>query len=109
MMAFPESFTLLSRTVTGQDADGNDIYTPISTAFRGAFAPSGSTVLVQGQLTVVGHDTIYAAEGSPIPLPTDQIIARGSTRTIDGIPEVYRNPFTGWTPGPVITLVSATG
>lgn len=109
MMPFAEEFTLLTRAVTGRDADGNDIYTPVESPIYGAFAPSGSSELVQGQLTVITHDTLYLVEGTGVPGPQDQVRVRGIIRDIDGAPEDYSNPFTGWHPGPVVRLVEVTG
>lgn len=109
VMAFAEEFIWLSREVTGQDSDGNDVYEDTQTPVRGAFAPSGSAELVQGQLTVITHDTLYLAEGTPVPGAQDQFIARGITRDVDGMPEDYRSPLTGWHPGPVVRLVDVAG
>lgn len=109
MMPFAESFTLLTRTVTGQDADGNDIYSDAEMPLKGAFAPAGSTELVQGQLTVITHDTVYLDEGQPVPGPQDKMRVRGIVRDIDGAPADYQSPFTGRHPGAVVRLVEVTG
>lgn len=109
VMPFAESFTLLTRAVVGQDGDGNDVYGPVSTTVRGAFAPSGSAELIQGQLTVIEHDTLYLEEGTAAPGSQDQFIVRGSTRDVDGVPSDYLSPLTGWHPGPVVRLVTVTG
>ena len=105
----PETFTIHTRGVVGQDGDGNDVYGDVPTATTGAFAPAGSTELVQGQQTVLTHDTIYLEDGAPVPSATDQITARGSRYDIDGTPDVLHNPFTGYEPGPVLRLVKVTG
>lgn len=110
-LPFAETFTILSRTVTGQDADGNDVYTDAEVSTTGAFAPTGSSELVQGQNTVIENDTIYLAPGAPTPKPTDQIRREltGDTYDIDGKPAVYLNPFTGDQPGAVLRLERVTG
>lgn len=108
-LPFSEDFILVSRGVTGRDSDGNDIYGETQTATSGAFSPQGSTELIQGQATVLTHDTIYLDEGAPTPDPDDQVIARGLRYDIDGTPRVYRNPYTGRTPGPVLQLLRVTG
>jgi hypothetical protein len=64
---FPETFTLITRTKTGVDGDGNDVYGAVETAVKGAFAPQGSTELTQGQATVLDHDTIYLEAGTRSP------------------------------------------
>lgn len=108
-MPFAEEFTLLTRTVTGQDSDGNDVYSEVASTIRGAFGPAGSSVLMQGQTTVLTHDTLYLDEGEPTPSVVDKVIARGRTYRIDETPDEYRNPFTGWTPGAVVRLLEVTG
>lgn len=109
MMPFAEKFTLLTRTVTGQDSDGNDVYGDVETPITGAFAPAGSTELIQGQLTVISHDTVYLEEGSPVPGPQDKVVARGHTYMVEGRPGDYQSPLTGWHPGAVVRLVEFTG
>jgi hypothetical protein len=107
--AFSETFTIVSRGVTGQDADGNDVYGETQTTTTGAFAPQGSAELIQGQATVLTHDTIYLDDGAPTPDTDDQVIARGLRYDIDGTPGVFHNPHTGRDPGPVLRLLRVTG
>lgn len=109
--AFAEAFTIIGRAVIGEDSDGNDVYGPTETATSGAFAPEGSTELIQGQDTVIENPTIYLSPGSPTPAATDQIRREltGETYLIDGKPAVYLNPFTGAQPGPVLRLERVTG
>lgn len=109
MFAFPESATIVTRTKSGTDSDGNPIWVDASTAVTGAFAPAGSTELVQGQDTVITNPTFYLSAGSPVPTATDQLTVRGVRYEIDGEPEVYMNPFTGTRPGAVLRLNSVTG
>lgn len=106
---FPETFSIVTRAVTGQDADGNDVYGETEIAAFGAFAPEGSTELIQGQETVLTHPTIYLNPESPVPSPTDKIRARGVLYDVDGDPQVFHNPFTGDEPGPVLRLLRVTG
>lgn len=109
MMPFAETFAVITRGVTGQDADGNDVYGEVRKPTRGAFAPAGSTESVQGQLQVISHDTLYLDEGQCAPGPQDKMLVRGVVRDVDGTAGQYRHPHTGWTPGPIVRLVSATG
>jgi len=107
---FGETVTILSRGITGQDGDGNDVYGTTSTDVPGCtFAPAGSVERVQGQDIVTTQPTVYLATGTPAPLATDQIRVRGLLYEIDGDPQVFRNPFTGATPGPVVKLKRVTG
>ena len=105
----PETFVIHSRGVTGRDADGNDVYGDTDTTTTGVFAPEGSTELIQGQNTVLTHPTIYLEDGAPVPSPTDQVTVRGVRYDIDGQPQVFHNPFTGYEPGAVVKLMGATG
>lgn len=109
MMPFAETLTIITRTKTGVDGDGNDVYGPVEVETRGAFAPQGSTELIQGQATVLTHDTVYLVEGSPVPGPQDQVRRGTTVYDIDGTPRTYLNPFTGHQPGPVLALLRATG
>lgn len=109
MFGFSETFTLLIETVTGRDLDGNDVRTDVASTITGGFAPAGSTELVQGQLTVITHDTLYLDAGQPTPGPQDRVIARGRTYRVDGTSGDYRSPLTGWHPGAVVRLVEVTG
>ncbi|MGH3437088.1 MAG: hypothetical protein ACRDRL_28990 [Sciscionella sp.] len=109
MMAFAETFTILTRTVSGQDADGNDVYTVVETATKGAFTPAGTTELIQGQSTVLTHDMLYLTAGQPVPSANDQVRARGVVRDVDGTPSTYASPFTGWAPGAVVRLLEVSG
>lgn len=104
----PETFTIHTRGVTGQDADGNDVYGDTDVTTTGAFAPAGSTELIQGQNTVLTHDTLYLEDGAPVPAATDQVTARGARYDIDGKPDVYHNPFTGEEPGAVVRLLEVS-
>jgi hypothetical protein len=106
---FPETFTIHTRGVTGTDSDGNDVYGDTDTTTTGAFAPAGSTELVQGQNTVLTHPTIYLDDGAPVPSSTDQVTVRGVRYDIDGQPQVFHNPFTGYEPGAVVKLLKVTG
>ena|GEM_PF-2150160 len=112
----PESASIITRTVTGQDSDGNDVYGTASTATTGVYAPSsgvagvaGSAEAMQGQEMVVTQPTFYLSDGAPVPTATDRLQVRGLLYEIDGEAAVYHNPFTGYEPGPVLRLTRVTG
>lgn len=105
---FPETFTILTEAVTGQDGDGNDVYGQVETPTSGAFAPQGSTELIQGEAVVLDHDVIYLTDGEPTPGPNDKIRARGIVYDIDGTPREYHHPYTGYEPGAVLQLLKVT-
>lgn len=110
IMAWGETFVIHPRVKTGVDAYGSDVYgdgEPITVT--GAFAPSGSTEVVYGNTMLTQNDTIYLNEGSAVPTQLDRVEARGVLREVDGAPEVYHNPFTGWEPGAVVRLKAVSG
>lgn len=110
-MTFPfgTTVTLITRSVIGRDGDGNDIYQDVQTVLPGcAFDPGGSTELVQGQDLVTTTPTLYAPAGTVIG-PVDAILVAGQTFEVDGTPNTYTNPFTGWQPGVVVKLRAVTG
>jgi hypothetical protein len=109
---FGETVTLLSRTVSGRDADGNDVYTTVETPVPGSvFAPFGSTELIQGQDTSIQNPTIYLGDPTVIPKATDRVRRpNGEVYEIDGVPQVFPpNPFTGERVGAVLRLERVTG
>jgi hypothetical protein len=109
---FAEAVVIVTRTVIGQDGDGNNVYdddNPTLTATSGAFAPEGSIELVQGQATVISRPTVYLSLGAPTPAASDRVRVRGQLYEIDGEPLVFLNPFTGDQPGAVLRLERVTG
>lgn len=111
-MIFPygQPVDLLTRTVTGQDSDGNDVWGTTTTTIVGcAFDPGGSTELQQGSRdTVTTRPTVFLPAGTVVGA-VDRVTVAGRTFEVDGTPLYYSNPFTGYTPGPVITLTRITG
>lgn len=107
--AFGEPASIVTRQVTGQDGDGNDVYADVDTPVTGAFAPAGSTEMVQGRQTVVSNPTFYLSPDSPVPTATARLRVRGRVYDIDGEPQLFRNPFTGDEPGAVLRLEEVRG
>lgn len=106
---FGLAVTMLTRTKTGTDADGNDILTDTSTLITGcAFDPGGSYEHVQGQDLVVTTPTLYAPAGTVVDSYAAFIIG-GHKYEVDGSPNDYTSPFTGWKPGIAIKLKRVTG
>lgn len=107
---FGETLTLLSRTVSGQDSDGNDVWSVVETAVKQcAVWPRTSVELVQGQdLSIIGlaallpHGVIVAA--------TDRIRrADGTVWEIDGEPGIWTSSLTGTKAGVQVNLRRVTG
>lgn len=105
---FPETAQILTETVTGQDGDGNDVTTPTEVEVKGAFAPAGSTELIQGEDVVISNPTFYLADGEPVPSATDRMRVRGVVYLVDGKPQTFHNPFTSYEPGAVVRLENVT-
>ena|SRR5690349_21320083 len=97
-MTFPlgESVTHHVRGVTGQDADGNDIYADSSSTAvdHVALYPRDSTEVVQGQdQNVVGLVAVFLPPRTIA--ATDQITARGHRWDVDAEVGQYHSPLTG--------------
>lgn len=105
---FGDLITLVTRTPTGRDGDGNTTYSTVTTTLRGAFAPVGSVETVQGQDVVVTQPTVYLPAGTDV-TAVDRVIVNAVTYDVDGTPAAYTNPFTGWQPGVVVKLKAVTG
>jgi hypothetical protein len=97
-----------TRTVTGTDSDGNDVYSEAQTTVSGAYAPGGSTELIQGRDTVTTQPIVYLPAGTVVN-PADNIIVAGVRYLVDGSPNNWANPFTGWVPGVEVKLLVVTG
>lgn len=108
-MAFTgETVTLHSRTPSGQKDPYNKVlYTVVDTQVDGcAFDPGGSTESVQGQDLVVSQPTVYLPAGTVVGA-VDAVTVRGVKYEVDGSPNSYVSPFTGWAPGVVVKLKAA--
>jgi hypothetical protein len=103
------TITLLSRTRSGTDADGNDTYTTTETPLPGAFVyPRTSSELVQGQDTVIVGLTLSAPPGTVIH-STDRVRVGTDVYEIDGAAADWTSPFTGWDAGVQAALTKVTG
>lgn len=101
--------TLHTRGVVGQDAYGNDVYGDTDTVVEGcAFDPGSSLELVQGQDMVRTQPTVYAPSGTAV-TAVDALTVNGVRYEVDGSPNDYHSPFTGWGAGVVIRLKGVTG
>lgn len=101
--------TLVSRTVNGTDADGNDVWAETTTDIkRCAFDPGASSEVLQGRDTVITQPTLYLPRAVAV-TPTDQFVVNGRRYDVDGSVDPYTNPFTGWSPGTVVRLMEVTG
>lgn len=92
-----ETVTLITRTVTGRDADGSDAYSEVTSTAGGAvFAPGGSTEQLQGQDLVVESPRFIWVNTVPDLTAVDAIQrASGDKYEVTGTPEYYVHPRTG--------------
>lgn len=107
-LEFGQLVTLLRRTVSGQDAFGNDVMAETSTVVLGAFAPGGSSEVTQGQDVVITQPTVYLPAGTAV-TPADGVEIAGDRYEVDGSPNDWLNPFTGSQPGVEVRLRRVTG
>ena len=109
-MTFPfgQSVSLVKRTKSGVDAFGNDVFTTTSTVVSGVFAPGGSSEQIQGQDVIVSQPTVYLPAGTDV-AAVDAIDINGDRFEVDGSPNDWRNPFTGWRPAVEVRLRRVTG
>lgn len=109
-MTFPfgEPITLMTRTKGAPDALGNDTWTTTTAVVTGAFNPGVSAELVQGQDLLTTQPTVYLPAGTIIGA-IDAVQIDGMTYEVDGSPNEWRNPFTGWGAGIEVKLKRVTG
>lgn len=109
-MTFPfaQTVTLVKRVKSGTDGLGNDVFTTTTTDVPGAFNPGTSAELVQGQDVVTTQPTVYLPAGTDV-VATDAVQVAGEQFEVDGSPNVWTNPFTGWAPGVEVKLRRVTG
>lgn len=97
-MAVTESITRLRATPTGEtDRYGNPTYEETPTTIPGAhFAPGGSEELNEtGREALTTAPKLYWRNEWPDILPTDRIIARGTTYTVEGDAKEWRGSVVG--------------
>lgn len=110
-MNFPhgKTVTLVTRSVTGQDAFGNDVYTESSSdVAQVPVWPRGATELVQGQDTTITGLSALLPEWTNV-AAIDAVIVDGNRYEVDGEPGRFESPFTGLNPGVLVNLSRVAG
>lgn len=115
-MDFPygETVTRLRATAVTDpysgEATGEDWTTPSTLTIDDcAFNPGVSSEPVQNaRNAVLTRPEVYAPAGSDI-LSGDRLVVRGDTFEVQGRPQDWRSPFTGWEPGLVVPLELVEG
>jgi hypothetical protein len=109
-MPFGETVTLLGRTVSGQDSDGNDVWAVAETTVEHCPVwPRTAVELVQGQdLSIVGLSALLPS-GLAV-TATDQVRrADGTVWEVDGEPGVWDSSLTGTKAGVQVNLRRVVG
>ncbi len=93
-----QTVTLHQRTVTSQDARGNDVYSDNAIQVTGCAVTYGaSTENVEGTDTVVSDATVYMPDGSDPTAYDRMTLPDGNTYEIQGKPVQQKSPFSGTT------------
>jgi hypothetical protein len=106
-----ETVTLIRRTRTGTDADGNDVWTDTPVVVpRCAVWPRTAVETLAGgrQDTSIVGLSLLAPPGTVIAV-TDRITARGLTWEVDGEPGVWDSALTGSRAGVEVALRRVSG
>lgn len=106
----PVDVTLISRSVSGQDGYGADVYAEVSTDSPGWVVwPTGlGSEKVQGQDIVTDNLTALAPPGTVL-ASVDRVLVGGRTYEVQGTPYAWQSPFTGRMPGVQVELRAVTG
>jgi len=109
-VTFPagEPITVITRTKSGKNDYGDDVYTETATTVTGGFAPAIGFESTAAGDTVVTQPQAYLPTGTLV-TPTSVLVIRGDRYEVDGTPEDWRDPFDGWTPGIAVPLRRVTG
>ena len=95
---FTSPVVIVTRTVTGEDSDGNDVYGTSDVTVQGVIAPGQSLERTNGQDLVVTQPTAYLPAGVEV-TAIDALELAGVRYEVDGDPQVWpAHPFTGWRP-----------
>lgn len=103
-----EPITVTSRTQTGSDEYGDPIYMVTTVTVTGVLAPAIGAETTSGQDQVITQPTAFLPAGTVVD-SLSKLTIRGVDYEVDGTPEDWRSPFTGWQPGIVVPLKRVTG
>ena len=73
-----------------------------------AFDPGGTSEVLDGRTAVITRPTLYLPPCSDL-VPSDRVVVRGRTFTVNGTPAVWTNPYSATTKGIVAELEEVTG
>jgi hypothetical protein len=92
---YSQTLTLLKRVPGDPDEYGNDTYTdmPVEVDYC-IVTPTGSTETVQWTDQVSTDLNVFCPYGTDVG-PLDAWVVAGQTYEIQGVPQVWRSPFSG--------------
>jgi hypothetical protein len=110
-MTFPfgETITVITRTKTGVDGYGNATYGESSVDVIGAFDPA-----IGFESTAGNHDQVTSQPQALLPFDAvvdsnTVLVIRGKRFEVDGEPNYWQSPFSGWQAGLAVPLKRQTG
>lgn len=111
-----EAVTIVRRTVSGQDAYGNDVYAETQIVVQGValWLGSGTGGGKAGLEDIRGRDTVTIDLTAIMPpgtvvYATDRVLARGDLYEVVGTPVAWVSPLTGADGGVEAALRRVTG
>lgn len=111
---FGQTVVLHTRTKSGVDGDGNDVFSNTAATFTNVPVwPSdgngnSSNERLQGRDTVISGYSIFLPAGTDVQA-VDYVEVNGGTFEVSGLPGIYLNPFTGTNPGVLVNVTKVTG
>lgn len=109
-MTFPfgEPITIVTRVKSGTDDYGDDTFTESTVTVSGAFDPTIGIEYTGSGDTVVTNPQALLPYDAPV-TSTSVLVIRGDRYEVDGEPNQWRSPFTGWEAGLAVPLKRVTG
>jgi hypothetical protein len=103
-----ETVQVLDGAVGSQTYGGDTRTWPVKATYTAAVGPAGSAEMVNARELVTWDLDLYLPPDADVD-PVDRCVVRGSTYDVDGMPQRYQNPFTGWSPGVTVRLKEVSG
>lgn len=100
---FGQAIVLVKRVKTGTDEFGDAVYTDTTTTVLGGFSPGGS---VEANDQTVTQPTVYLPAGTDVAW-LDAVQVGATTYEVDGSPNEWIHPLTGWHAGIAVQLKTA--
>lgn len=102
--------TFVTRTVTGQDEYGDDVYTEVQHVVNGCgISPGNSSEDIQGTASVLSDVILHVPNSNAIGLFDAVILPDGRKYRLTGTPNTWQSPFTGTRSFMEIPLQVVTG